>query len=127
MDKNARYKLYKASVYPGWWNILEKYVPLILALDPEAEFYIKEKYGVLRIGMYSKIIPIEKHVEIESAAELESSKICEVCGADGQHLTNRSYFQTLCPRCARLGPEDVKEKHAILAEAEQRWREENGL
>ena len=120
MDKKARHKLYKASVYPGWWPILDEYVPKILEADPEAEVYIKEKYGYLRIAISSKKIPLQQQIEWETAAEQASSAVCEFCGAPGKHRPNRAWMQTLCDRCHR-GNTATKQK--ATREAEQRWLE----
>jgi len=118
MNKETRYELYKNSVSPGWWPILDKYIPQILELDPDCDLIIKEKYGVLRIQFLSNKISMEKRIEIINAAELESSTVCEYCGQPGKLRTDRCWHETLCDRCAGAdhGIRDI----AIKA-AELRW------
>lgn len=120
MNKQTRYELYKGAVLPGWWPILDKYVPQILAIDPECELYIKEKCGFLRIGFHSEKIGLQKRIEIGNAAELASSKVCEFCGAPGRHRPNRMRMQTLCDRCNHL---NGKTMQTVILNAEQRWLE----
>lgn len=81
MDKEARYRLYKGQVWPGWWPILDKYIPIILKEDPDVQLYIKEKYGYLRIEMCSKVISMDRQIELENAAEEASSTVCEISGS----------------------------------------------
>lgn len=118
MDKEARYDLYKGAVLPGWWPILDKYLPQLMALDPDCDISIKEKFGVLRIGVFSSKIEIEKQIEIEHAAELTSSTVCEYCGAPGRLRANRSWRQTLCDRCNHLNRHTIG---GVIQDAEQRW------
>lgn len=118
MDKQARHKLYKASVGPGWWPILDRFVPQILEADPEARLYIKEKYGYLRIEMDSRKIDLQQQIAWENEAELASSTVCEFCGRPGKHRPNRDWLQTLCDRCHRG---NTATKRKAEAEAEKRW------
>ena len=118
MDKEARKEIYKGKVYPGWWSILDKYVPVLLAIDPDCNFYIKEKLGVLRLGVVGLLIDTEKAIEIETAAELASSKVCEFCGRPGVLRTNRPWIQTMCDRCAKANSKTLMK---IIDETEQQW------
>lgn len=120
MDKQQRYELYKGSVGAGWWPVLDKYVPKILEEDPDAHLYIKEKYGLLRIEMYSKIIPVERHIELEGAAELESAVTCEFCGRPGKHRPQRDWMLTLCDECHN---HNRKFREAAASAAEKKWLE----
>lgn len=119
MDKQNRYFLFKNSVYPGWWDILDEYVLQALAIAPDAEFHIKEKYGVLRLRVRSKTKNWEVFFELEQAAELASSTVCEFCGAPGKLRSDRPWMQTLCDRCARIKEEKTKKQ--IIAQAENKW------
>ncbi len=117
MDKKERHDLYRFSTGPGWWPILDLYLPPVWDSDPEAELYIKEKYGLLRIGISSQKIPFDRQIEIEDEAEELSSKICEYCGRPGQLRTDRGWIKTLCDRCAA----DEKAGNEAEKIAEQRW------
>lgn len=118
MDKTARMNLYKGSVHPGWWDILDRYVPELLVIDPNCDFYIKEKFGYLRLGVRSHALDMVRAIEIENAAELESSTVCEFCGKPGVLRTDRRWLQTLCDRCATADKETLRK---VIEEAEQRW------
>ena len=119
MDKKDRYALYAGSVFPGWWGILDKYIPQLLAIAPDAEISIKEKYGVLRIDTVSETTNWTEFTEIEDAAELASSTVCEFCGAPGKLRTERRWMQTLCDRCNSTTEKDRRYK--IIEETEQQW------
>lgn len=121
MNKKERYNLYAGRVHPGWWGILDKYVPQILAIDPKAELYIKEKFGVLRLEARSETINWTEFDEISNAAEVESSTVCEFCGAPGTRRTERRWLQTTCDRCNSLS--DNASKYKIIEETEKQWLE----
>lgn len=118
MNKNERYNLYRNSVYPGWWGILDKYIPQILAMAPDAELYIKEKYGLLRIDVSSETVNWSTFLEMKYEAEEASATVCEVCGAPGKLRTERDWLQTLCDRCNNA---DEETKRNIIEEAEKQW------
>lgn len=118
MNKQQRYELYKYAVGPGWWPILDKYLQMVFAVDPEADLYIKEKFGFLRLGVYSRHIPMNLHIAIESAAEQESAVTCECCGQPGKHHPELEWMMTLCEECYKGGSEA---QMAAEAESELRW------
>ena len=121
MDKMQRYELYKASVYPGWWDILDRFIPKILEADPNTYLYIKEKFSFLRIEMSSTIIDLQQQIDWEKEAEVASSSVCEYCGQPGRIRPNRSWMQTLCDRCNRA---NSATKRKAIEEVEQRWLKE---
>lgn len=92
----------RENVEPGWWPILDKYVPQLLAIDSNCELWVKEKYGTLRIRTVSKEHTWNEFREIELAAERESATICEICGAPGKIRPQLTWIQTLCDRCVNL-------------------------
>ena len=120
MNKKERYDLYEYSIGPGWWSILDKYIPQILALAPDAELYIKEKFGALRLNVESKTINWRAFQEIKHAAELESETVCEVCGAPGKLRENNGWYETLCDRCNSV---DRDTKNKLIEETEKQWWE----
>lgn len=123
MDKQKRYNIYNGAVYPGWWPILDRYVPKILEADPEAQLYIKEKFGYLRIGVASYKIDIQQHIDWENAAEVESATVCEYCGQPGRIRRDQNWYQTLCDRCARTRG-NLPALREIWQATEQKWLEE---
>ena len=123
MNKNERHELYIRSVYPGWWRILDRYIPKILEADPDVYLYIKEKYGYLRIEMASSKIDLQQMIDWENAAEVESSTVCEWCGQPGRIRTDLMWYQTLCDRCADVRGDNGLKRIIIEAE-ELRWLEE---
>ena len=103
MDKQV--KKVCENVGPGWWPILEKYIPQILAIDPAAELEVKEKYGTLRIWVGSEKDDLEQLSALAESAEKEAVSVCEVCGAAGS-VRKQRWVQTLCDRCAELAPNE---------------------
>ena len=118
MNKQERYELYTYCVGPGWCSILDKYIPQLLKLDPDAELYIKEKFGLLRLDARSETINWTAFTEMKHAAELESETTCECCGAPGRLRINDGWQETLCDRC-NSADKDAKEK--IIGETEKQW------
>lgn len=100
--KNAREK-----IDPGWWPILDNYLPPILSIDPEAQIEVKEKFGALRIWVGSETIDdwgvFSPFIE---AAEEASQKVCQICGAPGHCRPNKRWIQTLCDQCFEMEPKD---------------------
>ena len=119
MDKKEKERLY-SNVHPGWWDILDKYVQQILTIAPDAEIYIKEKFGLLRLVARSETIDWKKFMEIETAARLASSTVCEWCGQPGKLRTDSYWLQTLCDRCAH-SREDRKLMNSIIEAAKNNW------
>lgn len=118
MNKQERYELYEYNVYPGWWCILDKYIPQILKMAPDAELYVKEKFGLLRLDARSKTINWPAFIEIKHAVEMESSTVCECCGAPGSIRTNNGWQETLCDRCNSA---DKDTKNQIIEETKKQW------
>lgn len=122
MDKETRYALYKGAVGPGWWPILDKYIPQIQAIDPAAEIYIKEKLGTLRLAAFSKLKDQSKLTEIRIAAERESFTVCQCCGSPGKRRTDRKWIQTLCGKCNAVHKSKLNQ---ISDATEQSWLADN--
>lgn len=118
MDKQERYDLYSVTVCPGWWDILDKYIPQILAIAPDAELYIKEKYGLLRLNARSKTVSWKEFGTFEREAKFDSAMVCEICGAPGRLRENNGWRETLCDRC-NDADQDTKEK--IIKKTAERW------
>lgn len=116
MDKQQRYDLYKYAIGPGWWPILDKYLPMIQEADPEAEISMKEKFGFLRLDVFSH----KAHAvnAMEYAAEMVSTVTCECCGRPGKLRPRMSWKTTLCNRCHRLG---ANRREKIYGKTEQLW------
>lgn len=96
------------SVFPGWWPILDKYIPQMIALDPNCTLLVKEKYGTLRIRPY-KITngsSWEAFYDIANEAELESAQICEFCGKPGRLHEEDYWCKTMCDFCAAKDPSE---------------------
>jgi len=85
----------------GWFNILEKLIDDIVALDIDKEvilFQIKEKFGGLRFYIYShpknEQIGNKIYTLINDAAA-KSFTTCEICGAPGKR-NKTGWLSTLC-------------------------------
>ena len=92
----------------GWfeleWRLCEDLEKLLGEhLDSYRLVQIKEKFGTLRWydnGNY----PDHLYSAIQDRvydAELESSRVCELCGKPGRLNTDRAWWQTLCEECRR--------------------------
>lgn len=123
VTKQQRYDLYSGSVGPGWWSLLDRYVDEILELDPDAEIFLKEKFGTARVDVMSANVSCRKIQNIVDPVESESSRVCECCGASGKIRRDRGWYRVLCDRCNAL---DHAAKERICAETERIWLEENG-
>ncbi|MBQ3133564.1 MAG: hypothetical protein IJC17_04755 [Clostridia bacterium] len=92
----------RKAVYKGWWPLLDKYIPMMLELDPDCEIMCKEKFGLLRLRPYN-IRNGRSWMDfnnIQEEAEKESATICEVCGAPGRLRMDGCWRSTLCDHCA---------------------------
>ena len=111
MNKKIRYA--HSCVWQGWWPILDKYIPAILAIDPDCDFEPKEKFAELRLqATCSANCEPEKRKEIwrlEQEAEDLSQTICEYCGKPGKPRTDRSWMKTLCDICDGLDKDGARE------------------
>ena len=77
----------------GWANIIERLVLDLFALGWNGEVVqVKEKFGGLRFYINNGSDAIYDRIE---AAENESLKVCEVCGASGV-LRGGGWLKTLC-------------------------------
>jgi hypothetical protein len=85
----------------GWQQIVEETDAMLAYLDPEYEIHqVKEKFGTLRF-YFGTTFPLDtvEHKIMDSivmAAELKSSRTCEVCGKYGETDWNKPYVRTLC-------------------------------
>ncbi len=86
----------------GWYEIL---VTLFERIDPSSVSVaaVEQKYGSLRIIIEGKI-PAEVDAII-TAAEAESERVCERCGAPGRLRPDPMWWETLCHSCARMRAE----------------------
>ncbi len=99
MTYQAILKDAKSSVGKGWWPIIEEYLPQIVELAPECNINVKEKFGLLRIQCYGETTDRAKIRELQEAAYIVSSAVCEKCGAPGKHRTDVYWLKTLCEPC----------------------------
>ena len=111
MNKQLLYAY--SCVGKGWWGLLDKYIPAIQSLDPNATFLPKEKYGELRLQAFLTDSCKEKNAvwHLEREAEDASSHICEYCGEPGEPRTDRVWIKTLCDKCNVLDGDAVHNIH----------------
>lgn len=105
---NPKLKEAYANVYPGWWQLLDKYLPQIWAIDPDCNVIVKEKLGTLRIRPYGvrEELSWRDFASITEEAEKASQSVCEICGEPGHLRTDQPWWQTLCDRCAAIEPNE---------------------
>lgn len=93
---------------PGWFRILAQLNVKLSMLDPDYRiFQVKEKFGTLRFYYETdtKVVPVKEAMDrYIRYAEVQSSKTCEQCGAEGS-LINRKmgWMKTRCKNCAITG------------------------
>lgn len=125
MNKQLRYAY--RCVGMGWWRLLDKFIPAILAIDPDCEFEPKEKFGELRLQAFVSVdLEKDKKCEIcrlEQEAEDLSQTVCEYCGKPGKPRTQRDWFKTLCDDCDALDAAGVEriwmEQHRRVMEIDR--------
>ncbi|MEV5890252.1 hypothetical protein [Nonomuraea fuscirosea] len=98
----------------GWHPLLQRLHSDLLAVDPGYRVtQVKEKYGELRVSLLTGLMrslaspdgrELDRHEEatlsqLVHAAEQESARTCEYCGAPGRSR-DRPWIKTLCDTCA---------------------------
>ncbi|WP_147381476.1 hypothetical protein [Nocardioides immobilis] len=87
----------------GWFPLVTDLDSKLAGLCPEYTLHqVKEKYGTLRY--YADPCGRHRHIdddfeELIRQAEAQSAKICEDCGADGNHCRSGRWYRTLCSAC----------------------------
>jgi hypothetical protein len=82
----------------GWYGLL---LPVLLEIerynkenkDDEISVYVKEKWGGLRIDISGGCSYLQN---MAIRAEIESHKICQLCGAEGKPIWIGDWYWTLC-------------------------------
>jgi len=95
-------KYVEISTEEGWDGLLDQ---LFTSLRTEkADLHvlqIKQKFGQLRFYYGVMNVSDRAHALID-LAERDSSRICEVCGEQGQRVTNKNgWIKTLCEKHAQ--------------------------
>jgi hypothetical protein len=92
----------------GWYNLLdklfEKITNLLVPPNKIKMIQIKEKFGQLRI--YFNQINCTKNIyekiyKLLDEAEVESGKICEICGNEAKCTIENGWIHTICEKCKR--------------------------
>ncbi len=92
---NESLMAFGCEVGDGWYPLIDETCLKITEVDPEAELLqVKEKYGSLRMYLSGN----EDAHDITYEAEAKSSRICEVCGADGK-VRGGGWLRVLCDGC----------------------------
>jgi hypothetical protein len=114
MNYEIKYKEFELEYYgvgAGWWQILDKMFDEIKAVKSKSflktcfkDFYIKEKFGGLRIS--GVVIDDPLVCKAVSKAEEDSLVTCEICGNPGKSQMWTTYWiKTCCDEC-------IGKKHA---------------
>lgn len=98
-DLNKLIEEAKSVIGPGWWPIIEKYLPQIVELAPDCDIIVKEKFGLLRIRCLGQVADRKTINKLQDEAYVASSTVCEECGAPGKHRPDLDWQQTLCEPC----------------------------
>lgn len=107
-------------VGPGWWPMLDEQLEKARNAVPDADAWVKEKFGRCDVFFNTEADDREALYMIELEIREQSEKICELCGQPGQLRTDRSWVQTLCDRCA--GADTEERRNVIMATADEYFR-----
>lgn len=100
-DINELLQEAKDTVGPGWWPIIDKYLPQMVEEYSEIKDYdVKEKYGTLHIVIYGTVLGQDKTLELAREVERASAKVCQECGSPRKLRWERGWIGTLCDNCA---------------------------
>lgn len=94
------------DVLPGWWPILDKYIPKILEIDQGAQIAVEEQFGALRIWVGSEKVHYHVFDMYCEMAKQESKSVCKVCGSPVQLCSSQCREEMLCDRCVSATPLD---------------------
>lgn len=86
----------KNCVGPGWSALVDRLITRLFELGWDGNLMqVKEKFGGLRFYIGSADQAVFDAID---AAEAESFRTCEGCGADGE-LRDGGWIRTLCNAC----------------------------
>lgn len=115
----------------GWAGIVTR---LVADLDDVVPGWrvtqVKEKFGGLRFGItLSDVTPerAERAYDLVRAAEEESLRVCDMCGAAGSMYTSPGWARTRCEEHRDLVPREIADPDSVSAEIrfpdgeEYRW------
>ena len=90
------------STEEGWDGLLDRLFTTIRAEKAELKvLQIKQKFGQLRFYYQAESVNNKVHDSI-ALAERDSEHICEICGEQGQQLTNKNgWIKVLCEKHAQ--------------------------
>ena len=98
----------------GWEALLDKVFKEIQDTDIKI-IQVKEKFGGLRI--YTNT---DKFLSVINSVEIESFKVCEICGNRKTVTTEGSWLKTLCKKCRdKQYEKDYEDKLDSLEEFEK--------
>jgi hypothetical protein len=85
----------------GWRSLIEACHQELLAIDPTYEpTQIKEKFGSLRYYFQSNYGRDDQRIlrmfAVINRYELESMRVCEVCGKEGEGVIRHGWLKTMC-------------------------------
>jgi len=89
----------------GWYNIIDQLSAKLFEIYNDKIEYtqIKEKFGTLRVyvDVLDDSIQFKDVFDIIGEYEVMSSKICEICGAEGKTISTRGWLKTVCETHAK--------------------------
>lgn len=108
------------SVPTGWIKIVNDLNEKLKVIDPNYTIeQIKEKFAAMRF--YATFAPdkAEACEALINLAEIESTKICQICGTSGTRSNPRgTWLMTLCPTHIQKITNETEEQRSIQRNAE---------
>lgn len=94
------------AIGEGWYPLILRLDKQMAEIDPDYSLLqVKEKFGGLRYYYLFSYDPssldAERVRDLVYAAEAESFKTCEECGAKPATQTKSGWIKTLCQECMR--------------------------
>ncbi len=106
VDPSQQLPDYVQDVGSGWHPIIARLHEELLRVAPGyVARQVKEKFGALRIYLdYELGVDADAAEVLLEAAEAESLRTCEFCGAPGRP-TSSGWIKTTCDGCRTAGPD----------------------
>jgi hypothetical protein len=111
-NSSSPFAMFGFEVGEGWYDLIDRMLnklePIAIASNKkyknthECSFVlsqVKEKFGILRV--YTSYHEDDAR-DVISDAEIESGKICEVCGKPGR-IVGKGWWSTRCMECSPDG------------------------
>lgn len=107
------------AIPPGWWHVLHEHAERAWAVDPNAEFYIVDDWGGLRVDTLSWSKDSDKLKDADMDVLWATKATCPCCGKRfREEPIGLVHRREVCPDCRYLSAEEQNEIEFAVA---RRW------